>query len=373
MECKKTRGLLSEYIDGTLDVKARKTVDDHLKTCKGCKEELGALKACISEVSSLKGVKAPDDFMERVHQRIEERFVFKNILRKLFIPLQVKIPLEVAAVVATVLLVVHITNRIQPIREVRFRSVVDEVSELEKGIAVEEPLGVVGKLQDGSAAPKKAPEPAGARTREELGEVERLAHKKAVSKSVPVPEAIKEVATAGEEPIELALLIKTEEPIWNKFFGEIGLEMKAKKEAEIAPADTETIQVVKTGAREYDKEDLLDRRKKRAEEKRPGLPDTISYEVAIEKDTKALSSPHLDEVISRIRNLTELVEGEVVNIEYLEDTSLPYIISVDIPAAKTGTFIERIGEIGSLKEDVPLKIERDKETVSLRIRLIPSE
>ena len=371
MDCKKIRELLSEYIDGTLDAKTRDVVEEHLKTCKGCKEELEALKACIREVSSLKGVKAPGDFLERVHQRIEQKSGFRDILRRLFIPLQVKIPLEVAAVVATVLLVVHITNRIQPIRDLGISPVVDEVSKLEKGVTIEKPLGAVDKIQDVSAVPKEALEPAVVRKREEIEKYRRLSHQDIVSGEVTVAESLEEAEAGEEELIELSLLVKADEPGWNKFFGD-AIELEPKKEAEGEPSKTDAI-LVKTGTKEYDKEDLLDRREKIAEGEKSSLPKIASYEVDIQKDTKALSSPHLDEVISRIRNITELVEGEVLHIEYIEETSLPHIINVEIPASKYALFLKRIGDIGTLESAVPIKAEGHKEIIPLRIKLIPSE
>ena len=96
MECTKIKELLSEYIDQSLDIKTNEIVKEHLSSCKICSKELAVLENCISNVSSLKQVLAPVDFLQKVHQRIERRFEFERIMRKLFVPAKIKIPLEFA-------------------------------------------------------------------------------------------------------------------------------------------------------------------------------------------------------------------------------------------------------------------------------------
>ncbi len=58
MECLKIRELLSDYMDGILDEEVKVKVEEHLLTCKGCKEELASLKALIEELNSLDSVSA---------------------------------------------------------------------------------------------------------------------------------------------------------------------------------------------------------------------------------------------------------------------------------------------------------------------------
>ena len=45
--CSQTRDLLSAYTDGQLDLNEQEKVDQHLKVCPACREELGSLQATV--------------------------------------------------------------------------------------------------------------------------------------------------------------------------------------------------------------------------------------------------------------------------------------------------------------------------------------
>lgn len=64
----------------------------------------------IEQLKSLEKVKAPADFVDQLHARIEK----KNIWQKIFLPLHIKLPLELAGTLVTVLLVLFIYNIYQP-------------------------------------------------------------------------------------------------------------------------------------------------------------------------------------------------------------------------------------------------------------------
>src|SRR3989338_5984425 len=104
MDCARVREFLSGYIDEALDAQTKASVDEHLRGCRKCSEELASLKRCIREVSSLGKVRAPEDFLEKVHERLERRFEFEKIMSALFVPMRIKIPLEVAGIAVVVML-----------------------------------------------------------------------------------------------------------------------------------------------------------------------------------------------------------------------------------------------------------------------------
>ncbi|MBW2059589.1 MAG: zf-HC2 domain-containing protein [Deltaproteobacteria bacterium] len=105
MECERVRELLSEYIDGLLDQETRALVEEHLSSCEGCREELASLEALVEELGSLEPVRAPGDFLERLHERIEARFTLGKLIRVLFVPVRIKVPLEAATALAIAILV----------------------------------------------------------------------------------------------------------------------------------------------------------------------------------------------------------------------------------------------------------------------------
>ncbi|MFA6356866.1 MAG: hypothetical protein WCY23_07145 [Candidatus Omnitrophota bacterium] len=68
----------------------------------------------LKQMSSLPKVKAPDDFLRKVRERIERRTFRERMVDALFVPFRIKIPLEVAAVTATLLLVISSLDVIRP-------------------------------------------------------------------------------------------------------------------------------------------------------------------------------------------------------------------------------------------------------------------
>jgi len=71
----------------------------------------------LKQMSSLPKVKAPDDFLQKVRARIERRPLRERIIDALFVPFRIKIPLEVAAVTATLLLVMSSFDEIRPSKQ----------------------------------------------------------------------------------------------------------------------------------------------------------------------------------------------------------------------------------------------------------------
>ena len=104
-DCSEIRNLLSEYLDDALDAKAKALADEHLRTCPACREELDSLKSLVKGIGSLESVKAPADFLDRLHKRMERPSKISQMREWLFYPLRVKIPLQLAgaAVIALIL------------------------------------------------------------------------------------------------------------------------------------------------------------------------------------------------------------------------------------------------------------------------------
>ncbi len=110
MNCAGIQELLSEYIDGTLDAKAVQVVEKHISVCENCKETLASLNAMVEELNALEPVKAPADFLEKIHQRMEPRSNISRLFRKLFVPFKIKIPLQLAAAATASILVVMVLS-----------------------------------------------------------------------------------------------------------------------------------------------------------------------------------------------------------------------------------------------------------------------
>ena len=108
MDCSEIRTLLSEYLDDALDEKANALADEHLRTCPACREELDSLKTLVKGIGSLESVKAPADFLDQLHKRMERRSRISEIWGWLFYPLRVKIPLQLAGAAVMAFLIFSI-------------------------------------------------------------------------------------------------------------------------------------------------------------------------------------------------------------------------------------------------------------------------
>jgi len=71
MNCKKIRILLSAYIDHELAGKEEESVNEHLKVCRGCSEELKYLKQTKKLFSYKEKFEPPPFFETRLFNRID--------------------------------------------------------------------------------------------------------------------------------------------------------------------------------------------------------------------------------------------------------------------------------------------------------------
>jgi anti-sigma factor RsiW len=105
MDCAEIKGLLSEYLDGVLNPETKNRVDRHLAECHACREDLADLKALVHELGSMEPIQPPEDFLVQVHGRLEKSSRFSRVFRTLFLPFQIKWPLQLAGAVAMAILV----------------------------------------------------------------------------------------------------------------------------------------------------------------------------------------------------------------------------------------------------------------------------
>jgi hypothetical protein len=99
MNCELVISLLADYLDGKVTESEKAMVTEHLRGCDACGEELKFLKKYKKLIREYPTLKTPDDFLKKVHQGIDARNR-GGIVRKLFFPLRIKVPLEAAALLA---------------------------------------------------------------------------------------------------------------------------------------------------------------------------------------------------------------------------------------------------------------------------------
>jgi hypothetical protein len=191
--------LLTDYIDGLLSPDEASAVKKHLAGCAECRDEHRFLKRYLSKAAAFPRVPVPDDFLDNIHARIgaPER---SGIVRTLFFPLKVKLPLEAAAALVVAVLGVLV-----------FRPFGDRGIEYHAGAPVSEEVTAPssGRQAEGSLAQDagKARKEAGARYRQK---VPGVTGKITVTNGADSAKIASAEETADREaPVEIALVLKS--------------------------------------------------------------------------------------------------------------------------------------------------------------------
>jgi hypothetical protein len=323
MDCGEIKERLSAYVDDVLDAESKAVVEKHLSTCKDCQQELVSLKALVRELGSLESVEPPRDFLDQVHERIEARSWFPKILRTLFVPMRVKIPLEFAGAVAVAILVFAVLHTQKD--QLRLAQTPEGLRQERAGerIAKEDSLEEVPVGLKQEKAPEKGKsEPFG----------------KAVKDEAYKPQPAYRAATAEpphaeKEIIVLALVMKKE----------IRPESLASGAAmEAAPAPKKKM--------------------------RRSL--ALSQEAPSAKPDR---DEELDDPLSQLKRLIKFVGGEVVSVEYDEQTRAPASVRAQIPASQIHTFYKKLNELGDLQTPPEAVSGKGQDVLPVSIRLLPPE
>ena len=117
MDCREIKELLEQYADNDLSKETAIAVKKHLALCRECGAEFVLLKKYKEEMSALKIVKAPADFLQQLNARIDNQSFFKRIITALFFPLKFKIPIEAAGLLTAAVLVAIFVNPLEQMRK----------------------------------------------------------------------------------------------------------------------------------------------------------------------------------------------------------------------------------------------------------------
>lgn len=120
MDCSTIQQKLAEYAEGSLLPDEMKEIEKHLATCEKCRSDASELKKTIEALKGLDDIPSPPWLTQKVMQkvRIEARSK-KRLLRKLFFPLHIKLPIEAVATLliagAAVLIMKSMGPDLQPV------------------------------------------------------------------------------------------------------------------------------------------------------------------------------------------------------------------------------------------------------------------
>ncbi|MEK6692055.1 MAG: DUF2275 domain-containing protein [Nitrospirota bacterium] len=115
MECSNIQEKLSAYIEEILSPEERTLFYGHLYSCHKCSQALSDLSKTMEYIKNLEGVEPPPWLTQKVMARIRADAVpEKGIIQRLFYPLHIKLPIEVAATIAIAITTIYIFKAIQP-------------------------------------------------------------------------------------------------------------------------------------------------------------------------------------------------------------------------------------------------------------------
>jgi hypothetical protein len=107
-KCNEIKNSLPLYLDDSLPPADKKAVEEHLKTCAECTKILTQLSKTLTLVNNLAEVNPPPWFKQKIMAGVREKSEKKSIVRKLFYPLQIKVPIQVFATVFIAVIAVYI-------------------------------------------------------------------------------------------------------------------------------------------------------------------------------------------------------------------------------------------------------------------------
>jgi hypothetical protein len=339
MNCAGIQELLSEYIDGTLDTNAVQVVEKHISVCQDCKHTLASLRAMVEELHTLEPIKAPADFLEKIHQRMESRSFFSRLFIKLFVPFKIKIPLQLSAAAAASILVVMVLNiqkseyqKIQPLKTSKSEWFAEKpksdhlTTELKKKTkhtapVLEEAPGSLSDSEQGMPAQRSR--------------VKTLARPSIQRESEPSSSILTKARPSIEKgkPIEIALILK---PV------------------DIAGAHSPDVATQIMPLPESDKKTV---KKERADQ------DTFGRKFAHKRGSQ------VDDLLFSMNQIIRPLDGKISTKEYQKQKDRLTSIHVQLPAKNYASFCRELTRLGALKTPPPALSSQSIETVNILVNL----
>jgi anti-sigma factor RsiW len=402
MECSRVNQLFSEYIDDAIDEKTRRTLEEHLTACESCAGDLKALRSSVAAFGSLVQVRAPADFIEKLHARIElnEQVSWVGWLKtKLFFPLHIKLPLEVAglAMAALLVVVIHHGAKQEARRDYapsQVKAPKAEVFDLDKEMRSQKQLALksepppqpseaglgaaaptLAQIPDPVPAPGSAPVPAPTRAPvEEVRPIQlALLLGQAKGSSTALAERDDRLG-GGDQPAE----VHGRTSAFKSSRGAASPSPPAPKVRPAAPSAA-----ARSAPPSQSKAAGTLPGKEAVEESRSAFEENSARSSARARESKpsADRAKMLDDRVIRepadpvmalaeIRGCVENLGGVIVSIKHNDLTSRPESLLVRIPGQSFPRFLDQLHRIGPIRDSAGARaLTRGSETVAVQITL----
>jgi len=149
--CADIRQRLSPYMDGLLEGQEKGRIAEHLSSCAECTAALADLKKTTDLLRNLEEVDPPPWLTARIMTHVREEAEAKQgILRRLFYPLRIKIPVGAFVGLLVVVLGIYVYKATGP----ELKSVAPPQTLPEKSMPMQEPSKEAPRLMPADRAPK---------------------------------------------------------------------------------------------------------------------------------------------------------------------------------------------------------------------------
>jgi|GEM_PF-4060849 hypothetical protein len=132
--------MLYDYAKNRLTPEQAKAVESALASSESLAKELARIRAYYAALDGMEPVRASNDFLDKVHKRIESRTGARGLAGLLFFPLRVKLPLELlgVGVAALVVLLVFVPRMHRASDADRFQYALSETPSAASGTLLPE-------------------------------------------------------------------------------------------------------------------------------------------------------------------------------------------------------------------------------------------
>jgi len=370
MNCAGIKELLSEYVDGVLDAQTKAAIEEHISTCTDCRRALEDLETLVGELRTVEPVKTPDDFLNQLHERIESRFSLGKIMKTLFVPMRIKIPIQLVTVTATAVLVFSVINFQQPVMQLSDAPMVSEEKEVKREV-MKEPV----KLAPGRRifVEKPASTKTVAHKKQKTIKAKDIALKGLKMEKAKDKNAFTRTMQKEKRVIELALVLKTGAP------GKANLQFAPKEKA----PSPERVEASDEESKAYMGSFLRSRIAGKAAAKEEAVADAVKKDKKAETSLPAQPSEleekagepesDVDKVTEKLKKIVKDLNGEIKSIEYDDKPEHPISLTVEIPADKYTVFYGELKEMGTLQGRAPEINEKKKGMIKIKVRFITPE
>lgn len=347
-DCSEIRTFLSEYLDDALDAQAKSLADEHLRTCPACRKELESLKTLVQGMSSLQPARAPADFLDQLHKRMERPSKPTKIREWFFYPLRVKIPLQLAGAAVAALIIFSIL----PLEQSSLK--MSSKTEQEKTDAAYPDREAKGRIAPAERpeAPVQQAAPAAAAKDESAG---RPSARSKAPAEKPSPGGLPGESGAGKPATRSeALPHKAEipEPVKDKEAREMTLNLKKQLRHKAASTEPSAAQAPASPAVSE-----MQRR-------------TLAERAPAPEDKRQAAIEHESESVLFVTKAVEAARGKVLSVDHNLQTGRPESVQAQVPAGELPILYEKLRELGELQVSPEAGNEKDADLLPVKIRLI---